>query len=224
MSDDAVVFEPTPERKSVKKSEALWLMSFSDMSLVLLCFFVLMLASMKPDKEKFKHIKEGMTAETPVKKTDSVKSVAKKIEKVISEKKLEKSASVTHDTNGLHIEFKDKLLFRSGSATLNTSVINTMKELMRVVATLNQDYHITIEGHTDDSPLKGSLRYPSNWELSASRGVSIMRQLALTGIKESRMSVEAFAHTRPRVPYTGLKGRDLQRARAANRRVVIRID
>lgn len=224
MSEEAPVFEPTPERKSVKKSEALWLMSFSDMSLVLLCFFVLMLASMKPDKEKFKHIKEGMTSETSLKKTDSVKSVAKKIEKVITEKKLEKSASVTLDTNGLQIEFKDKLLFQPGSAILNTSVINTMKELMSVVASLNQDYHITIEGHTDDSPLRGSVRYPSNWELSASRGVSIMKQLAHSGIRENRMSVEAFAHTRPRVPYVGLKGRELFKARTANRRVVIRID
>ena len=43
------------------------------------------------------------------------------------------------------------------------------------------------------------------------------------GVAEKRMAVQAFAATRPKVNFVGLSGEELQKARAANRRVVIRI-
>lgn len=211
--------QETPRNSNPKKSEALWLMSFSDMSLVLLCFFVLMISTMKPNKEKFKHIKEGITTEKEIKKTDSVKSIAKEIKKIIKEKKLENAASVTHDSSGLHIEFKDGLMFNGGSAGLKKKSLATVREVMKVIAKINSDYNINIEGHTDDVPFRGASFY--NWELSADRGFSIMREFQRLGVPDQRLSVTAFAHTKPKVAYTDLKGIPLQRARASNRRVVI---
>ena len=176
---------------------------------------------MKPHKEKFKHIKEGLIAEKKIKKTDSIKSVSKKLKKIIKNKKLEKAASITHDSNGLHIEFKDGLLFQPGSAAIKLVNQKTIQQVLKAIAKINSDYQIHVEGHTDDSVMQGSIKYPSNWELSASRGFSIMRELVSIGIKENRVSVTAFAHTRPKVPYKGLKGKKLKLARSANRRVVV---
>jgi flagellar motor protein MotB len=51
-----------------------------------------------------------------------------------------------------------------------------------------------------------------------------MRQFAAKGVREDRMSVQAYAHTKPKKPVTRLKGLALDQARAANRRVVIRIE
>ncbi|MFK7823760.1 MAG: flagellar motor protein MotB [Oligoflexales bacterium] len=208
-----------PKNKNPKKSEALWLMSFSDMSLVLLCFFVLMISTMKPNKEKFKHIKEGIIAEKKIKKTDSVKSIAKQLNRIIKEKKLQKTASVTHDADGLHIEFKDGMMFKAGSSGLKKKSIKTVREVMKVIAKVNSDYQINIEGHTDDVPFRGAKFY--NWELSADRGFSIMKELQRMGVPAKRLSVTAYAHTRPKVPYAGLEGKPLKLARASNRRVVI---
>ena len=52
--------EQNSKPKKVQKGEALWLMSFSDMSLVLLTFFVLLISMMSPNKNKFeqKRLKE----------------------------------------------------------------------------------------------------------------------------------------------------------------------
>jgi hypothetical protein len=44
------------------------------------------------------------------------------------------------------------------------------------------------------------------------------------GVDETRMSVKAFAHTEPKRSTIGLQGPDLEQARAANRRIVIRIE
>lgn len=222
MSENSPAGLEAPKNKNPKKSEALWLMSFSDMSLVLLCFFVLMISTMKPNKEKFKHIKEGIITEKEIKKTDSIKSIAKQIKKIIKKKDLEKAASVTHDSDGLHIEFKDGLMFNAGSSGLKKQSLATVREVMKVIAKINSDYKINIEGHTDDVPFRGSQFH--NWELSADRGFSIMKEFQQLGVADERLSVTAFAHTKPKVPYLGLKGGPLKQARASNRRVVILLE
>ena len=218
---------PPPDqlaRKKVQKSEALWMMSFSDMCLVLLCFFVLMIATMKPDKEKFNHVKEGMVAETHLKKTDSMKQVSSQLKKIIQEKKLSQKAQVTYDADGLQIELKNQLVFQSGSAALNRNFDTAAREVMRLVAKLGQRYHLKVEGHTDDAPSGRRGRGDQNWELSAARGFSMMRKLQQFGVAADRLSVVAYAHTRPKVSVKGLRGKQLANARAKNRRVVIRIE
>ena len=58
------------------------------------------------------------------------------------------------------------------------------------------EYLITVEGHTDDTPIKTS-RFPSNWELSASRATSVVRALVEGGLKRTQVSAMAFGDTRP---------------------------
>ena len=61
--------------------------------------------------------------------------------------------------------------------------------------------------------------------LASLDSVSLMRIFNKLGVSEKQVSVTAYAHTRPKVPYKGLKSkRKLKAARAENRRVVIRID
>ena len=52
----------------------------------------------------------------------------------------------------------------------------------------------------------------------------MLNMFTARGIKEDHMSVHAYAHTRPKVPFAALKGAALEKARSANRRVVIRIN
>jgi chemotaxis protein MotB len=94
---------------------------------------------------------------------------------------------------------------------------------MGAIARAPGKYRLVFEGHTDDVPVRGG-PFQSNWDLSAARGISLLESFKKRGIEEDRMSVLAFAHTRPKVPFEGLKGKALQKARAANRRVVIRIE
>jgi chemotaxis protein MotB len=206
-----------------KKDEGLWLMSFSDMSLILMSFFILQLSFSTVNQQKADVIREAVQNKKYSAQKDSMTAVTQRIQNEIKRLNLTHSAQVSLDPTGVLVEFKDGLLFAVGSADGNPQFSNVVGQVMKVIASAPNLYQIKIEGHTDDVPIK-SAKYASNWELSASRGISLMRQFAVRGVREDRMSVQAYAHTKPKRSVTGLKGKDLEFARAANRRVVIRIE
>jgi chemotaxis protein MotB len=206
-----------------KKDDGLWLMSFSDMSLILISFFILQLSFSTMNQQKADVLREAVQSKKYAAQKDSMTAVTHRIQNEIKRLKLQQSAQVTLDPTGVVVEFKDGLLFAVGSADTNTQFSTVVGQVMKVIASAPDLYQIKIEGHTDDVPIK-SEKYASNWELSASRGISLLRQFAARGVKEDRLSVQAFAHTKPKRPTAGLKGKELDMTRAANRRVVIRIE
>ena len=50
--------------------------------------------------------------------------------------------------------------------------------------------------HTDDTPLRGS-SYPSNWELSAARAMSVFHALAERGVPNGRMIAAGMGDKHP---------------------------
>ena len=74
---------------------------------------------------------------------------------------------------------------------------------------------ICIAGHTDNLPIH-SERYPSNWELSAYRGLTVLNYfLEENGLPPSRFSVGGYGASRP------LKPNSSKENSAINRRVEI---
>ena len=194
------------------------------MVMILLCFFVLLISVMTPQKKKFDKVNSGMRQEIVQKKVDSLEALSQKIAGAIKAQDLGQAAVMNYDAEGLRIEFKDGVLFSSGSADPNEEFEQVTDEVMKVLAKIGGPYRMVIEGHTDDVPLHTGARFASNWELSAARGFSLMRRFQALGLPENRMAVLSYAHTKPKIPTEGLSGKALQEARAANRRVVIRID
>jgi chemotaxis protein MotB len=79
------------------------------------------------------------------------------------------------------------------------------------------DRRLIIEGHTDNEPIH-TARYPTNWELSASRATKIVRYLSQRqGVDESRLTAVAYADKKPVAP------NDTDAHRARNRRIEILI-
>jgi outer membrane protein OmpA-like peptidoglycan-associated protein len=79
---------------------------------------------------------------------------------------------------------------------------------------------IIIEGHTSATAIKDSdkFRYPSNWELAASRAGSVLRYIQANKPKRTKSLVlHSFADTSPIAPNYTIDGRNL------NKRVIIRI-
>lgn len=216
-------FDVDSIKKNKKKGEALWMLSFTDMSLVLLCFFALMLSMSSLDKTRYENLKEGMKSESGGQTKESLDKLAEKIRQEIHRRRLQDFAEVKLDIDGLAVELKDRLLFAPGSDQPNKQTAEKVKGVLAVIAKAPTKYKVLIEGHTDDTPMRGG-KYPTNWELSSARSLAMMRTLKGLGVKEERSSIVAFAHTQPRFPVTGLKGDALQKARAGNRRVVIRLE
>ncbi len=113
------------------------------------------------------------------------------------------------------IRIREKGSFISGSAEMASSYKDVMVEVKAVLAA--KKGKIAVQGHTDDIPIRSS-RFRSNWELSASRAVSVAMELMKGGdISEKRFEVAGFSDTIPLVANNSAENR------ARNRRVEILI-
>jgi chemotaxis protein MotB len=83
--------------------------------------------------------------------------------------------SVEIKNGKVYVSMSDKLLFKSGSAAVESKGIEALNVLADVL-NKNTDIDILIEGHTDSIPIKTAL-YKDNWDLSVIRATSIVRTL-----------------------------------------------
>ncbi len=224
MSDSSGGSGFTPTRIKTKKDEGLWIFSFADLTLILMSFFALMLSMSKPDKQQFDNVVTKIQENAPNASPSGLMAVAEDLEKIIKKQNLQDDALVRIDVDGLMLEFSDRLIFASGSAQPGAQFIGTTEKVLRVISEAPEHYRITIEGHTDDVPLKKVPGFKSNWDLSAARGIALLNFLKDKGISTSRMRVVAAADTQPKVQTKGKTGAELEKARRANRRVVIRLE
>jgi chemotaxis protein MotB len=75
----------------------------------------------------------------------------------------------------VYVSLSDKLLFKSGEASVEAQGKEALKKLAEVLKK-NTDVSIAIEGHTDNVPIK-TARYKDNWDLSAARSTNVVRLL-----------------------------------------------
>lgn len=116
----------------------------------------------------------------------------------------------TPTPEGVTLRIDDNLLFDSARAELTPQGKAVISQLQQVLETF--DGEISVEGHTDSLPIR-NVRFPSNWELSSARAISVLRFLQENGIPQERMRAIGYADTRP------LQANDTAEGRAANRRV-----
>ncbi|RYD81065.1 MAG: hypothetical protein EOP53_07145 [Sphingobacteriales bacterium] len=114
----------------------------------------------------------------------------------------------------VYVSMSDKLLFRSGSATVEDKGKNALRVLANVLEK-NQQVEILVEGHTDNLPIKTAV-YKDNWDLSTARAANIVRILSSDyKITASRLSAAG------RGEYHPIANNKTPEGRAKNRRTEI---
>jgi chemotaxis protein MotB len=83
--------------------------------------------------------------------------------------------SVEIKNGKVYVSLSDKLLFKSGSSSVEDKGKEALK-LLAGVLDKNIDIDILVEGHTDNVPIKTPV-YKDNWDLSVARATSIVRIL-----------------------------------------------
>lgn len=138
------------------------------------------------------------------------------IEKMRSE--ISRGEITISDLQGkLTVNMVEKILFDSGSAEIKSGG----KEVLSKVGTILNDVkdkEIRVEGYSDNLPISPRLQslYPSNWELSAARAISVVQFLRNTlNVPGERLSASGFAEFRPIADNSTPEGR------AQNRRIQI---
>ena len=83
--------------------------------------------------------------------------------------------TVTEKNGKVYVAMSDKLLFQSGSATVDKRGKEALAKLADVLNKQN-DIDVYIEGHTDSKPIHNA-RFSDNWDLSVIRATSVVRIL-----------------------------------------------
>jgi len=124
---------------------------------------------------------------------------------------LDKSISIEKTRKGFRIIFGSNVLFSSGAAEINKEAYSYFDEIIKIVR--NNPFTVRVEGHTDSVPIN-TPEFPSNWELSTTRAVNILRYLLEKGeFSEDRLSAVGFSQYHP------VESNDTSEGRQKNRRV-----
>ena len=134
------------------------------------------------------------------------------LEEEINEGKID----VETDGPTIIIKIRERGSFTSGSADLDPGFLPTLDTIGTALGEISGE--IVVEGHTDNIPIN-SVKFPSNFALSAGRAVSVTSVfLNDPNISMDRLSVRGYGEVRPEDTNATRAGR------ARNRRVEIKIN
>jgi len=124
---------------------------------------------------------------------------------------------VSHDERGLVISLASDAFFNPASARVN--IEETRDILVRLATLLNSrevgGRKVRIEGHTDSVDVDPGGPWQDNWQLSSERSRAVLRYLYDFGVDENRFQIAGFADTSP------VSSNATDEGRAYNRRVDI---
>ncbi len=128
----------------------------------------------------------------------------------------QEKAEVIRDGDKIIVRLASQGSFRSGAAELQQGFASLLDDVGEAIQ--NVEGLITIEGHTDNLPVGFSLRFRSNWDLSAARSGSVADYLLTKYSFTNGLMVSGLADTKP------LMSNDTTVGRSRNRRIEVVID
>ncbi|MBD3321844.1 MAG: OmpA family protein [Chitinivibrionales bacterium] len=228
------------KKEEGKKGAPEYMLTYGDMMTLLLCFFVMLLAMSTIDPAKF-HVAassfqnafSGVLEDFPsivitkdiliprLGGDEQNKRMAidarRRIREVAKQENMQDGIKVKITDSGLAIKIADPIGFSVGSAEIRPEFIDLLYKLIKII-NIDPNAKIRVEGHTDNTPIS-TQKFPSNWELSASRALNIVKFFAYNcGIDPARLSAVGYGEYRPVAP------NDTPKNRQKNRRIEIYVE
>ena len=223
---------------------AIWLTTFNDLVTLLMVFFVLLFTMSTIDTQKMQDfqyalqsglgiMETGNKVAISVKRTQPVDDMSHIMTQAEGELKKKGNSQVsgnlvdqiqqmmdedpniqvTRTHQGTRLSFEDQVLFDFGKAAINPEGFVILDKIAGVLGKM--PYAVRVEGHTDNVPIE-TRRFPSNWELSVARAVSVVKYFAeVSNIDPKKLSAVGYGESRP------VAANDTLFNRAKNRRVEI---
>ncbi len=213
-----------------------WEIVYTGFILILLCFFIMLcsIATMEGTKvtsfvasfnDAVNILGGGIKTETgkfyigtsgemvDILKNKEMAKLYEDIASLTKELGLEPGVAVSVSKKGLVMRLPDTSFFDLGAAWLSPESMALLSKLGAVIR--KADCPVQIEGHTDNIPINTG-RFPSNWELSTTRAVNVLRYFTeKEKISPKRLSAAGFGEFQP------VFQNDTDDGRAKNRRVEI---
>ena len=214
-----------------------YMTTYGDMMTLLVTFFVLLISFSSIQESKFKQAMSSLQGALGVLAADGGRLILKpqmpyyeikrhdfdyEMEKILQQLEELTEKSGTHENvkyerskDRIHFSISNPMLFESGSSDVKSIADDILEQIARVLAMV--PFEVRVEGHTDDIPIH-TARFPSNWDLSASRALSVVQKFIDNGIAPERFQAIGFGEFRP------IASNDTPEGRSQNRRVEIYVN
>jgi len=217
-----------------------WLVSYADFITLLFAFFVVMYSVSSVNEGKYRTVSESIKAAlNPIvsppatkvpftigenKQTSLIQSIdlakepaVRRLREIMRSLKNDPQVEIMQLkelTNGdIVLMLPDTVLFRSGESALRPEAFPFVQAISEALIEL--DRYVRVEGHTDNVPI-ATVQFPSNWELSATRAVTIVRAFSEKhAVPANHLAAVGYADSR------SLTDNLTPEHRAKNRRVEI---
>lgn len=163
-------------------------------------------------EKKDKYIQLLQAART---KADSINlALAVNLKNVLEDGIDDKDVEVKVDKTVVFINISDKMLFKSGSASLTPRAYEVLEKIAKIVES-RPELEVMIEGYTDSDPISTSC-ITDNWDLSVKRSTTVVRTLQKNYQIDPNRLIAAG-----RGQYNALTSNDTAAGKAMNRRTRI---
>ena len=218
--------------KRRRVSHERWLVSYADFITLLFAFFATLYAISSVDAQKLVTVAHGLQkafddsgrsrqaardgvvrekggprdATPELSMADVQATVMRDLESEIASDQL----NLIIDRRGITLSIPESGTFSTGQDELSTSARTLVTDIARTIAQFANP--VRVEGHTDDVPIH-TIRFRSNWDLSAARASRVVEYMIEQGLPPQRLSATGYGEFHPRVR------NDSDANRASNRRV-----
>jgi chemotaxis protein MotB len=221
------------EQHEEESGEA-WLLPYSDLMTLLLAVFIVLFAvsqvdtikaqgmsdefseSMMTEKytqEKMLERLQNESLEESEPDFDQMKVLKAQVDAKLQEQNLSDFVKTEISKRGLVISLSNAVFFDSGKAEVKEEYKTALLAVAEIVTATG--HYIRIEGHTDNVPMHSDI-FPSNWELSAARAISVVRLFVTeTDASPEKFLAAGYGEYRP------IADNSTEEGRAQNRRVDI---
>lgn len=220
---------PKHAEEHEEKHDERWLVSYADFITLLMVLFVILYSMGQIDVKKYKTLAESMrsafsvggpsqvvdsqinqaggTSEDGTSKPIVVpgipegptqsEEVAGELTSMLAAQNLGNAVSVQTNIEGVLISLSERLIFQDGQADLppeSYPVLDTIVDMLRPIPN-----KVRLIGHTSNTPSSSPL-YPTNWELSLARAMSVTRYMINAGLTPERFIVSGQGEYAPIFP------------------------
>ena len=118
--------------------------------------------------------------------------------------------------------FQSEVLFSTGAAKIGEAGKDQLRQLAKTLLEISRkipadiNWVLRVDGHTDKDPIK-TARFPSNWELSSARAISVVQLLIKQGLPPNRLAAAGFGEFQP------LENRNDEIGKRRNRRIELKL-
>ncbi|MDP8237822.1 MAG: flagellar motor protein MotB [Candidatus Hatepunaea meridiana] len=221
------------ENDNEEPSAPFWMVTYGDMVTLLLTFFILLISFSNLDEVKFEkaahslkgalgvldsyesqqvsNVSSDSFSEVDLLRRSEIYESVTELEKIAKDMGFEEDISIQINENGLLIRLGDRVLFDLGKAYLKPEAFPVLDIVGKTIKIEAKE--VIVGGHTDNVPIKTG-KFPSNWELSTARALSVVKYLTeKPGVSPEVLAATGYSEFRP------VETNESQEGRGKNRRV-----